>query len=242
MAKKNVPIVFVNEVQNSISTELEFNPVYSLEPDPSGGLGLDEEQKRFIKEYINYRSIGYAAEQTGIEEEVAKSYYLNPQIKAEIRRINLAMYQRKFNRRLLNIDEIGGYLTSMLIDEDVAEVDKLSSKDKLKVVEMIMNLNKTKQEVLNNPTINNVIDYTNTEQEIKNLDTKDLKRLIEEIKNPSQETIDKKKQERDIKKDLIKQINIEGLMDPSELAVLETQSIEELQKLLSYQKNEKPKN
>ena len=114
-----IPISMVRDAQDELSVALEKDPKYSLDVDPDGKLGLSETQKRFIECYIESRSLPYAAQLAGIPEEEAREIYFDPVCKAERTRINRVLNYRKFTRRLLTVDEVGGYLTSLLMDEEV---------------------------------------------------------------------------------------------------------------------------
>lgn len=227
-----VPVEFVQKVQDDIITELQTNPLYSLEPDPTGELKMSDDKKLFLKNYIEFKNIPLASQLAGIDEKTGRSYWLDGQCRSEIRRINLAMYQRKFSKRLLSIDEIGGYLTSMLIDEDVTASDRLESREKLKVAQMIIDLNKLKTESYKKP---NVIEYVEIEKQVKNMDIKSIKHLINEANkladptSPVQAAVTSVSAEKD---ELISQISTINYLDPSEIAYLKTCSIEELQELI----------
>ena len=113
--------------------------------------------------------------------DVAKSYFVSFQSQSEIRRINLALYQRQFANRLLSLDEIGGYLTSLITDENVPLGDQLKTIDKLKVIQMLIDLNKTKIESLRNPT---TIMAQDLDIEIKNLSIQTIQQLLKAEKQP----------------------------------------------------------
>ncbi len=230
MANKKdlVPIELNRDAQDSFIQTLETDIKYSLDPDPDGKLKLSTEQKNFLRAYIEFKSIPLASQLTEIDEKTGQKYFLDPKCRAEIRRINLALYYRKFSRRLLSIDEIGGYLTSMLVDEDVPEDDKLGSKDKLQVAKLIIELNKLKTESFNNPKIIESVDF---EEHVQDLDVDQLKQLIETTRKPNRE---EKKNQQDIdalKTQIINELNVGGYFDPSEIAYLKSCSLEELQKL-----------
>lgn len=227
MAKKRdvMPVPFANDAQNELSVLIATDPQYSTEPDPTGKLGLSDEQKAFLKAYTDFKSVPLASQLAHIDEKTGQTYFLDPICRNEIRRINLAMYYRKFSKRLLTIDEIGGYLTSMLIDEDVAEVEKLESKDKLAVAKLIIDLNKLKAESFNHPKIFDNVEYSEV---VKDLSPDELKRLIDETTKPSKA----QDQIAATKAELISKISESGYLDPSEIAYLNSCTIEELQKLI----------
>lgn len=165
----------VNLIQDEYCSELETDPKYSLKVDPEEKYGLSELQKKFVEHYVNYKNIGMAAELTGIDMDTAKAYITSYPIQAEVRRINLALYQRQFYNKLLTVDEIGGYLTSLLTDA-VVEADKMNSKDKLRIIALMIELNKLKAESMKNPTI---LTEKDLDVDIKDLSVKTIKRLLE---------------------------------------------------------------
>ena len=142
---------------------------------------MSEQQKEFIKHYVNFKSVATAAEICGIDMDIAKAYFVSFQSQAEIRRINLALYQRQFANKLLTLDEIGGYLTSLITDENVPLADQLKTIDKLKVISMLIDLNKTKIESLSNPT---TIMAQDLDIEIKNLSIQTIQQLLKAEKKP----------------------------------------------------------
>lgn len=167
------------ELETSYLKELDENPKYSLEVDPQGKLGLSEEEKKFVQLYVDYKSIATVAEFMEIKMEIARAYYLSYKCQQEIRRINLALYQRQFAARLLTLDEIGGYLTSLLTDLFVPNGDKLKSTEKLQVVKLLIDINRLKIESLQNPEILMVKEI---DTEIKNLSISTIKKLITQDK------------------------------------------------------------
>ena len=162
-------------LQKEYISDLDTNPKYSLEVDPENKYHMSEQQKEFIKHYVNFKSVATAAEICGIDMDIAKAYFVSFQSQAEIRRINLALYQRQFANKLLTLDEIGGYLTSLITDENVPLADQLKTIDKLKVISMLIDLNKTKIESLSNPT---TIMAQDLDIEIKNLSIQTIQQLL----------------------------------------------------------------
>ena len=226
-----IPVELVRDAQDSLSTALKYDVKYSLEPDPTGLLKLDSAQKNFIKAYIEFRSIPTAAQVADIDEALAQKYFFDETCRSEIRRINLALYYRKFSRRLLTIDEIGGYLTSLLTDEDINENDRLTNKDKLQVAKMIIDLNQIKANAYKNPrTIENV---EFVEEEIKDLSTDQIRQIIAQTKNPSKEQKEAAATDMSKKQELLRKLNATGYFDPSEIDYLKTCSIDELEKLVA---------
>lgn len=230
MAKKDVKLINLSrEEQDALTANLNTDPRYSLDPDPTGRLGLDDKQKKFLKCYDEFPSIPLAANMAGLTEEEGRDIFLDPACKNERQRINRARNYRKFNYRLLTIDEVGSYLTAMLIDDDMSAGDRLSSKDKLQVTRQIIDLNKIKAEALANPKIIENVDYSDAG--IQDLEPEDLKKLIEQTKQ-NNDAITGEKHE------LITKINKDGNLDDVDLEHLWACSVSELKQLLEEMENQ----
>lgn len=179
MKKKNeVNKININEVPllcEGYKNQLETNPQYSLEVDPLDKYKFSEEQRNFIKYYIQLKNVPAAADLAGIDKAVANQIFMMYNTQQEIRRINLAMYHRQFSNKMLSIDEIGGWLTSILMDENVSLSDTLSTKDKLAVAKILIELNTLKRDALANPEI---IDYTEVEEQLKDLSVNSIKQML----------------------------------------------------------------
>ena len=215
------------ELEENYLGELETNPKYSLKVDPENKLELTEQEKEFIRLYVDYKSIATVVEFMGIKMEVARAYYLSYKCQQEIRRLNLALYQRQFAARLLSLDEIGGYLTSLLTDSYIPTADKLKSKEKLEVARMIIDINKLKIDSLKQPEILMVKELDN---EIKSLSISTIKRLIYEDSNMHD------------KNNIITELPVDNELSPEETALLSTLPTNELLDLIESTNKGKKKN
>lgn len=205
-------------IQKEYISELERNPKYSLEVDPEDKYLMSDLQKKFTKYYIEFKNVNTAAELAEIDMDTAKQFFISYPTQCEIRRINLALYQRQFARKLLNIDEIGGYLTSLLTDEFVPIGDQLKTTDKLKVVQMLIDLNKFKIESMITPS----------EVMEKDLDA--------QMKELSIDTIKKLLSTKEKKQDIAGQVAEE--LSPEETAYLSTLPTKDLLELIERNKND----
>lgn len=192
----------------SLSAELETNPEFSLNVDPTDKYSMSEEQKTFIKNYVEFKSIPMAAELSGIDIDVAKMYFVAYSSQQEIRRINRAMYQRQFSHKLLTIDELGGYLSSLITDENVPLADRVKTMDKVRIAQMLIDLQTYKNEGIDDPS--KIID-ADIEGEIKNLSVKSIKLLIAQNNKKK----DEKKKDEAIK-------NASSMLSPEEEVFLKT--------------------
>ena len=158
---------------------IKNNPQYSLIVDPENKYNLTLQQKEFIGLYCEFKNIQLAAMMSNLELEEAMTLYSSYPCQQEIRRINLAMYQTQFANKLISLNELGGYLTSLLCDA-VPSGDKLSPSDKLKVAQLILDLNKTLKETPNE--VKDIVDIP-IDTQIKDLSIKSIKALLEANKN-----------------------------------------------------------
>lgn len=225
-----MPIDMVRQGQEQMITAFENDPAYSLLPDPTGTLQLTENQKKFIECYIEFHSIPYASQLAGITEEEGRDIYFDPVCKEERRRIGRVLNYRRFSRRLLTVDEVGGYLTSLLMDEDFGAGDALTAKDKLQVTRQIIDINKLKAEAYNNPKIIENVDFT--EAEMEELTPEDLKTLIEETKKGKHNSDGEKRA-------LIAELNKNNDFDSTDIEYMWGCSVEELEQLLREKKERK---
>ena len=215
-----VPTSNMTELQEQYISKLETDPEYSLDVDPTNKYGMEENQKEFIKQYVQFKNIPLACQLANITEKEGRAYYLAFSSQQEIRRINLAMYHRQFSTKLLNIDQIGGYLTSLLTDENVPVSDRLTTKDKLKVAQMIIDLNELKRTAFSDPTVIDTIEVT---EQIKDLSVNSIKQLISASHNSKS---------GNSKDEIIEQLNEENNLSGEEIAYLKTLPLDQLLGLL----------
>lgn len=149
--KEKVDLAKVAQMQAEYKDELETNPELSLIVDPTGKYNMPEEQKRFIEHYVNFKSIPTAAQLAGIQPDVAQRYFVSYETQREIRRINRALCHRQFMSKILTIDELGGWLSSLITDENVPLAAQLRTTDKLRVADMLIRLNELKGTMFNDP-------------------------------------------------------------------------------------------
>lgn len=176
----------VVKVQNDLINELNNNPEYSLTVDPTNKYNMSEAQKKFVEYYVQFKNVNTAADLTGIDMDIAKQYFVAYSTQQEVRRINRALYHRQFSSQLLSLDEIGGYLTSLLTDENVPLADQLKTSEKLKVAQMLMDLIEMKKESFANPES---LMNKNLDIEIKNLSVETILQLLSQKNKPKEKII-----------------------------------------------------
>ena len=197
------------------------NGEFSLLVDPNNVYNFSEDEINFINLYIEYKSLNVISIITSQPIEVLTSYLANYNIRNEIRRINRALYHHQFKTKMLSLDEIGGYLTSLITDSNISETDKLKTKDKINVAQTLINIHKLKQDSLKDPNQIMNAEIKNLEEDIKGLSINAIKLMID-----SQED----KEDLKDKEELINN-NFKGL-NPEEEAYLKSLPKEELLNLL----------
>lgn len=205
---------------------IKNNPQYSLIVDPENKYNLTLQQKEFIGLYCEFKNIQLAAMMSNLELEEAMTLYSSYPCQQEIRRINLAMYQTQFANKLISLNELGGYLTSLLCDV-VPSGDKLSPSDKLKVAQLILDLNKTLKETPNE--VKDIIDIP-IDTQIKDLSIKSIKALLEANKN--------KEKIKEEKEKIIESFENFDNFSQEEISFLNTLSTKELLDLLDSMEKE----
>ena len=209
------------ELQIEYAATIDTDPKYSLEIDPLNKYHFNDIQKMFIKYYLDFRNIPTTAALCNIDDELARQWFTTPEIQNELRRLNTALYHRQFTKKLLSLDEIGGYLSSLLIDENVPVVDRLSTNEKLRVADMIVRLNQLKLESMNDPAI---IIEKDLETQIKSLSVDTIKQLL----STNQQSTDKQEN----KEDIIDKLDSEHTLTSEDKTYLMTLSTSELLNML----------
>ena len=211
----------VKVIEESFKEELETNPKFSLSVDPLNMYNFSEIEVEFIEQMVQYKNIKFVSILINIPFEEAVEIYKSYNVQEEIKRINLAMYARRFCSKMADLDALGGYLTTALTDENVPIADRLSGKEKLAAVRLLIELNQIKADAIENPES---VNFDVIEAEVRSLKVKDIEKLIEN----SDEDDDLLLQ----KNEIISKIDRDGLLTPEEVAYLRTQTLEELKSLL----------
>lgn len=214
LAAKKDPI---SKVELDYIKELDTNPKYSLKVNPENKYNMTMLDKEFVTNYIQFKNVNTVAEIMKIGQDVANQIFVSYPVQCEIRRINNAMYHRQFATRLLNVEEIGGFLTSLLIDNYVPLADQLKPKEKLQVIDLILKVNEMKAKSITDP---GELMNKDLNEQLKNLSVETLQQLISQNSD--------KKRKTSIINDLDKDANF----SIEEKAYLETLSTQELLKLV----------
>ena len=111
MAKKNkdkntyITISELGNIPKAYTEKLETDPQYSLDVDPTDKYHFSQREKKFIRLYVNFKNVDYAGSLAGFDEDEVTSFFVDPAVQNEIKRLNTAVYHRQFNSKMLNLEE-----------------------------------------------------------------------------------------------------------------------------------------
>ena len=206
-------------LDKSYLERLDADKRLSLKIDPENLYNFDEEHMQFIYYYMQHRNVPLAAKLAGINENKGIQLFREHAVREELDRLTIALYARTFSTKMLGLEEIGGYLSAIVTDQ-VPDVDKLSTKDKIPVLKMLVDLNVLRKDGYENPQ---VIEAVQFEEEINKMSVKAIKHMIDASYDTSEVE----------KEDLIKSLNVDGSLSESDIEFLRTMSKEDLLKLVN---------
>lgn len=215
----NIEYHELNSLSNDFYNLLNTDPKYSLEVDPTNRYNFSDKEKDFIAQMVQYKNVQFVSMvMLSIPLEEGVEIYKSYNVQQEIKRINLAMYARRFATKMADLDQLGGFLTSGLVDENVPVSERWGAKEKLTATKMLINLNVLKREGLHRP---DVVEEIEIQKDLDKLSPNDLKRLIEYNEEDNEEEKEK----------LIDIINKDNMLSLEELKNLRVLTIGELQEL-----------
>lgn len=169
----------VAQIEAAYKQQLENDPEFSLVVDPENKYNMSVTTKEFVRHYIEHRNIATAAVFCHIENDEALEIFTSFPVQQEIRRISRALYHRQFSKKMMSLNEIGGYLTSLIEDSEIPVADRLSTKDKLSVIRMLIELNQMKLASMGDPSVLMMRDVNIL---VKDLSIGAIKALLEQSK------------------------------------------------------------
>jgi len=180
--KTNPSMLTTEEFQRKKEQYLKYlkdSPQYSVLVDPEEKYNFTDDEKTFIAIYCEFKNIELAALLSKINMEKALALFGSYGAQQEIRRINNAMYQQQFSKKMLTLEEIGGYLTSLITD-DVPTGDRVNSKDKIQISNILLKIHEMLNNSINDPKKIMEVDI---EEELSNLSLDSLKLLLDSSNN-----------------------------------------------------------
>lgn len=151
------------------------DPERSLIIDANNVYQWTELQKKFLEYYIQTKSLKTSCLMSGYDEKDASVFLLSFDAQKEIRRINTAMTQMQFQNKMATLNEIGGYLTSLLTGCTV-QSEQLTTQEKMQVVDMLLKVHKLEIDAIKEPQ---TIIARDLNVDFSKLSVKTLKTLID---------------------------------------------------------------
>lgn len=176
------------------------------------------DERSFILLWLEYKNIVVVASMMGIDNEAAQNMLANYNIRQEINRLTKIQTQKRFATKMISVDQIESYLSSMITDENVSFVDRLSSKEKLDAIKLLMSVKEFKSNMVANPS--EVIDVS-LDDTIKNMSINSIKSLLNS------------KKDNNNRKALVDNLSaLESDLNADDVADLQNMSTEELLKIV----------
>ena len=213
----------IDTLKSDYIDKLSTDAAYSLVVDPENQYNFGETTKKFIKHMVNCNDVIKVCKILKINPEEGQKIYFTDGVRSEIMRLKSAVYHRQFAGRMINLDEIGGYLTAVLMD-NVLDCDKADLDQKIKISKLLIDLNDRKNKIVEDPNAIDVIP-NNINDEIKDLSVDAIKSLLE-AKNKKKEN--HKAPVRDAKDEIISQIKEKNNLTDEEAEALQALSTKEL--------------
>lgn len=208
---------------HALQTQIENNPLYALEVDPDGSLGMNETEKEFTKWYVQHRNIPVAAQLAGINNDEGIAIYRKMSFQSELRRISNAIQIRQINQSTMTVDEIGSMLTSFVLDK-VPEVDRLDTKQKMEAMRLLLDINELKTNMVEDPKVVEVIEV---KEQLKDMSVEAIKALLEQGKKMDSENNEKEK--------IIEELDKDSTLTNEDLRYLRSLSSDQLKDMLNDQ-------
>lgn len=221
--KTNINMLTTEEFQQKKEQYLKYlkdSPQYSMLVDPENKYNFTDEEKTFIATYCEFKNIELASLLSKINMEKALALFGSYGAQQEIRRINNAMYQQQFSKKMLSLEQIGGYLTSLIMD-DVPSGDRVNSKDKIQITNILLKIHEMLNNSINDPK---KIIEVDIEEELSNLSLDSLKMLLENSNNT---------EDNRSKEDIIEEFKNYNSLTDEDIAYLKSLSLTELLSLLN---------
>lgn len=151
-----------------------INSMDTLEIDPQNH--LESIQKQFVQWFIEYHSVLAVKHRMNLTTSECIEIYNNRLVQYELSRLFRNLFVQQITNKIATIDILGGYLTSMLID-DTGRQEVYVPSTKIQISKLIIELNKFKAQAFMNPT-----DFASKEVSIdtKKLTTSSIRKLIEQ--------------------------------------------------------------
>lgn len=219
--------VEVVDTGNSLTTE--SSPLIIHRVDPTGNHVFSNEELSFIQVWMQYKNID--AVTTALDEPYSQvlTYLSNYYVWGEIQRLEKESAKNKTSQKVMTLDDIQAYLTSAILDYNVPLGDRLSNRDKLQAIKLLLET----KEMQSNATIKNseIVDASTSPNDLQSLSADTIKALLDTHKEEVKSNEEKEK--------IIKELIPLMKLSPSEIASLKSKSKEELEQMEKESKKNK---
>lgn len=145
--------------------------------DPTGCHKFTDREKEFIRTWLQWENIPMTAQalhcQINEVTDKLNDYY----IYNEIRRLEAQLNAFRLKTKIMSLDEMQAYLSSMILDDNVPIGLRLSQKDKLLAMRLLNEVKRTKNEAYTGNV--SVIDAIPAPNDLQQLSVDTIKALLE---------------------------------------------------------------
>lgn len=155
-----------------------------------GDYEFTAEERQFISLWVEFKNLVTIAGMMDVSIKEASKFLANEHIRNEISRISNARMHKRFDARQMTLDNILGFLTTCITDENVPISEQLSTKEKLVATKLYMDAQKLKALSMESPS---VLDNMPVMEVLQDASLKTIKALLGTcVKNEKQlaESID----------------------------------------------------
>lgn len=198
--------------------------------DESGSYSFTEEEKLFIRLWVEFKNLNIVAESMSISNEDASKMFSNYYVTSEIRRLEKEVTKLRLAQKIMTLDEMEAYLSSLVIDYSIPMGERVSPRDKLAAVKLLMEIKQIKGEAFQGNTT--VINALPTADKLDSLSTDAIRALI---------SADDASQTAEEKEKIINELISISNLSTEEKLELRGKSVKELQDLLTKWESTKPK-
>ena len=130
---------------------------------------------------------------------------MNEDIQEEINRLEFAYYKERTQRKVMTYDEIGAYLSSLIVGQTIPFKDKLNSAGKLEAMKLLISWYEKREEIYaqNNDEILDI----SLDEQLHELSVESIKNLISNLDKNKSKKIKGKDFDKMDNKELIKTLN-----------------------------------
>lgn len=167
-------------VQKEYDKTLSMEPQYSLNVDPKNEYNLLPKEKQFVKYMVELNDINQVGKILKLNEFQIQTIYFKYGVREEIVRIKSAIRHRQCSRKMLTLSELGGYASSMIMDEG-PEYEKIDAKTKVKYMDIVLKIHDAQSKVIDSPEVLDIVPEA-TVADVKNCSAEELRAMLDVIK------------------------------------------------------------